>query len=148
MLFLYIAAAVCVVVCAADAVMMALALQAFRKWRGSVLARFADMDAMIAALPDVMKQESKMRMNPALTFTSVEEALCAVYGLSAETAARLTGIRSMLEETAKADDGEREERSAQDRKNGVDITEDVMNMLRYSVEDAFGALRGNGGDGE
>ena len=147
MLFLYIAAAVCVVVCAANAVTLLLAVRAFCKWRGSVLARFADLDAMVAALPGVMKQESELRMNPALTFTSVEEAICAVYGLSTETAARLTGIRAMLEEKAEADD-EREERSAQDRKNGVDITEDVMNMLRYSVEDAFGALRGNGGDGE
>lgn len=148
MLFLYIAAAVCVVVCAANAVMLALALRAFCKWRGSVLARFDDLDAMIAALPDVMKQESKIRFGVKQQFDSVEEALCAVYGLSAETAARVMGIRSMLEETAKADDDEREERSAQDRKKGVDITEDVMNMLRYSVEDAFGALRGNGGDGE
>ena len=148
MIFLYIAAAVCVVVCAANAVTLLLAVRAFCKWRGSVLARFSDLDAMIAALPDVMKQESKIRFGVKQQFDSVEEAICAVYGLSAETAARVTGIRSMLEEKEKADDDEREERSAQDRKDGVDITEDVMNMLRYSVEDAFGALRGNGGDGE
>jgi len=109
MLFLYIAAAVCVVVCAANAVMLALALRAFCKWRGSVLARFADLDAMIAALPAVLREELS---------------------------------------SSEPDADDREERSAQDRKNGVDITEDVMNMLRYSVEDAFGALRGNGGDGE
>lgn len=80
-----------------------------RKRLGSVMARFADLDAMIAALPAVLREELSAR---------------------------------------EQDAEDREERSAQDRKNGVDITEDVMNMLRYSVEDAFGALRGNGGDGE
>ena len=55
MIFLYIAASVCMVLCAGCAALVGYALWRFRKWRGSVLARFADLDAMIAALPSVLE---------------------------------------------------------------------------------------------
>lgn len=55
MIFLYIAASVCMVLCAGCAALVGYALWRFRKWRGSVLARFMDLDAMIAALPSVLE---------------------------------------------------------------------------------------------
>jgi len=55
MIFLYIAASVCMVLCAGCAALVGYALWRFRKWRGSVLARFMDLDAMIAAMPSVLE---------------------------------------------------------------------------------------------
>lgn len=55
MIFLYIAASVCMVLCAGCATLVGYALWRFRKWRGSVLARFMDLDAMIAAMPSVLE---------------------------------------------------------------------------------------------
>ncbi len=55
MIFLYIAASVCMVLCAGCAALVGYALWRFRKWRGSVLARFMDLDAMIAALQSVLE---------------------------------------------------------------------------------------------
>jgi len=55
MVFLYIAASVCMALCAGCAALDIYALRRFRKWRGSVLARLADLDAMIAAMPSVLE---------------------------------------------------------------------------------------------
>lgn len=99
MIFLYIAAAFCMALCAANAALGVYALRRFRKWRGSVLKRFADLDAMIAAVPSVLEED-------------------------------------------------REERHEKDKHSGVDITDEVMNLWRYSVADAFNALHKDGGDAE
>lgn len=55
MVFLYIAASACMALCAGCAVIGIYALRKFRKWRGSVLERFTDLDAMIAAMPSVLE---------------------------------------------------------------------------------------------
>lgn len=54
MIFLYIAAALCVGMSAAALVLVVLGLRRFRKWRGMVMRRLTDLDAMIAALPSVL----------------------------------------------------------------------------------------------
>ena len=148
MLFLYIAAAVCVVFCAANVLFCVLALRAFRKWRGSALARFADLDAMIAAMPDVLLQESRNRLDPRLAFRSLEEAVCAAY---MDGQRNTISVKHQIEEAVrKAEDARdaKEEASAQDKKDGIDITDDVMSIWKYSVADAFKAARGSdGGDG-
>jgi len=110
MIFLYIAASICAVMCAANVALCFYALRVFRKWRGSVMARFADLDAMIAALPAVLREELSAREQEA--------------------------------------ENDREERDEKDKKAGVDITEDVMRLWQYSIEDAFKAARRGGGDGE
>ena len=89
MIFLYIAASVCMALCAGCAVIGIYALRRFRKWRGSVLARFADLDAMIAAMPSVLEDVH----------------------------------------------GDAEERAAEGKKNGADITDAVMSLflLRHKL---------------
>lgn len=98
MIFLYIAVSVCMALCAGCAVIGIYALRKFRKWRGSVLARFADLDAMIAAMPSVLEDVH----------------------------------------------GDAEERAAEGKKNGTDITDAVMSLWQYSMNDAYAAARGNG----
>ena len=59
MIFLYIAASVCMALCAAEIVLGIYALRAFRKWRGSVLRRFSELEAMIAAVPNVLREQQE-----------------------------------------------------------------------------------------
>ena len=159
MVFLYIAAAVCMAMGAAEIVLALYALRRFRKWRGSVLARFADLDAMIAALPSVISKESAERMEKAtfghgLIFNSVEEAIVSLY--TGQTIAfddvlpRRTQeiVKQELKNALEDADASLEEQNAKDKKNGVDITDEVMNLWRYSVADAFNALHKDGGDAE
>ena len=102
MIFLYIAASVCMALCAGCAVIGIYALWRFRKWRGSVLARFADLDAMIAAMPSVLEDVH----------------------------------------------GDAEERAAEGKKNGTDITDAVMSLWQYSMKDAYDAARNREVGGE
>jgi hypothetical protein len=156
MIFLYIAASVCMALCAGCAVIGIYALRRFRKWRGSVLARFTDLDAMIAAMPSVLLDDSKSRLSPAMTFRSIEEAVCAMYGAIdgiSQRSVEMTPkkireiVKQELKNALEDADASREERNAKDKKNGMDITDAVMSLWQYSMKDAFDAARGNREDG-
>lgn len=58
MVFLYIAAAVCLALCAAQLALCIRALHVFRKWRVFAMKRFAELGAVVGAIEKIAAQST------------------------------------------------------------------------------------------
>lgn len=147
MVFLYIAAAVCMVLCIAGVALAAYALRRFRRWRGSVMERLADLDAMVAAVPGVIRKESAERIEKAtfgrgLVFDSMEEAVCTIYNEHTRRLETLPSCTSELIKQELAHDRElTEEKEAEEKGKKRDLIDEFFGVFNYGLADAMRAAK-------